>query len=206
MCFFELLAVLFQRLTRSGSVRRPIALESSILSRLHPGIIIHVTQFLPTASAASFALCCCSTYDILGTRYWEALQTGGRQQEREAFLLLLERDLPGYILCYYCTILYLGNKTSYETCMQPSTQLRYRYGMTPCSKEGLLGGVFKYIHKDFSFSIFQMTMKRYRLGLDYSHHLSLLACKTTSKRSMEAFPYQCTAQARTIARSLFLRV
>jgi hypothetical protein len=118
----------------------------------------------------------------------------------------LERDLPDYILCYHCTILHAGNKAHYETRKQPSTRPRNRYGMTTCYKEELLGGIFRYIHKDCSFGIFQMTMKRYRLGLDYSYHLSLLACKTTSRRSREGFPYQCTAQARIIARSLFLRV
>lgn len=206
MCLFKLLAALFQGLTRPGSARRPIALESSVLSRLHPEIIIHIARFLSTASAASFALCCYSIFDILGTRYWEALQTEIQQRERETFLSLLERDLPGYILCYHCTILHSGNKTRYETRIQPSTQPRHRYGVTPCRKEELLGGVFKYVHKDFSFSIFQMTMKRYRLGLDYSYNLSLLACKTTGRRSIEGFPYQCTAQARIITGSLFLRV
>jgi hypothetical protein len=49
-------------------------------------------------------------------------------------------------------------------------------------------------------------MKRYRLGLDCSHHLSLLAYKTTQRRSMEFFPYQCIAEARIIAESLFVRV
>jgi hypothetical protein len=75
-----------------------------------------------------------------------------------------------------------------------------------CYKEELLGGVFKYIHKEFDFSTFQITMKHYRLALDYSSYLDLLAHETISLRSREYFPYQCMAQARIMAGSLFFRV
>jgi hypothetical protein len=51
-----------------------------------------------------------------------------------------------------------------------------------------------------------MTMKRYRLRLDYSYYLNLLAYKKIARRGVERFPYQCIAQPRIIAESLFLRV
>jgi hypothetical protein len=193
-------------LPRPSSVHRPIPLESSTLGKLPPEIIVHVTRFLPNASAASFALCCGSIRGILGTRYWGALQAEDQQLEREAFLSLLERDLPDYILCYHCTILHTGNKARHEARIQPSTRPHCRYKATPCYNEEMLGGVRGYIHDDFRFAVFQKTMKRYRLGLDYSYHLNLLACNTTGRRSIEHFPFRCTAQARIIAGSLLLRV
>ena len=206
MCFFELIAALFQNPSPHARIRKSISVESSTLGRLPPEILIHVAGFLPIASAASFALCCCSIRDILATRYWVALRTEGQQQARESFLSLLERDLPNYIICYHCSILHSGNKARYENRIEPSTRPRHRHGVAPCYKEDLLGGVPKYIHKDFSFNIFHMTMKCYRLGLDYNHHLNLLANKTTSRRSMEGFPYQCVARAQIIAGSVILRV
>ena len=72
-------------------MQKSISLESSILNRLPPEILIHIVRFLPVASAASFVLCCHSTRDILGRRYWEALQTEDQQRAREAFLSLLEK-------------------------------------------------------------------------------------------------------------------
>jgi len=189
-----------------SSVHRPIPLESSMLGKLSPDIIIYLARFLPNASAASFALCCGSISEILGTRYWEALQAEDQQLELEAFLSLLERELPDYILCYYCTILHTGNKARYEARTQPPTRWHCPYGAMPCYTEELLGGVFQYIHSDFRFTVFQKTMKRYRLGLDYSYHLNLLACNNTCHRSIKYFPFRCTAQARIIAGSLLLRV
>jgi hypothetical protein len=198
MCLLGLLDALFRRRTPPRSLCRPIALESSALGELHPEIIIHVTRFLPAASAASFAFCCLPISNILGTRYWEALRTEDEQQ-REDFLSLLLKDLPDYILCYHCMALHSGSKERHDD------RMLHRHGITPCHKEELLGGVSKYIHQNFSFDIFQMAMKRYRLGVDCNYHLNLLALKI-SRLGIGRVPCQCMAEARIITGSLFLRV
>jgi hypothetical protein len=178
-------------------------LDLSILGGLPPELIIHTTRFLPPESAASFALCCHSIYAILGTRHWKSLRT--RDQQRLTFLTLLERDLPKYIFCHPCKILHLSQKESDESgvCWDPSRPL-----LRPCAREEFLGGIIGYIHPQFSFSTFQMAMKRYRLGLPYSDYLSRLGHDWTSHgyTSDEMLPYQSRAQAKIVARSLILRI
>ena len=173
------------------------------MGRLPPELIIYTTRFLPPDSAASFALCCHSIYAILGSRYWESLQT--QDQQRLAFLTLLERDLPKYIVCHPCKILHLSQKESDESGVRwdPSQPI-----FRPCAREEFLGGIIGYIHQQFSFSTFQMAMKRYRLGLPYSDHLSRLGHDWTSHgyTGDEMLPYQSRAQAKIVARSLILRI
>lgn len=111
MCVFRLIIRLVRALTRVHRLHKQFrptlqpdlrvqhGLDLSLLGRLPPELIIYTTRFLPPDAAASFALCCYSIYTILGTQYWESLQTRDQQQQRLAFLTLLERDLPQYILC-----------------------------------------------------------------------------------------------------------
>ena len=208
MCVFRLIVLLIRALSRVHHLYKQFrpdlgvqhGLNLSFLGRLPPDLIIYITRFLPPDAAASFALCCYSIYTILGTRYWEALRTQDQQQQRLAFLTLLERDLPQYIVCYPCRILHLPHEESLQNwAKQPTRDILSL--VTPCSREHFRGRIYKYIHLHFRFSNFQMAMKRYRLGLPYSDHLSRLGCDRT-----DILLYQHITHAKIIAGSLILRI
>jgi len=70
-------------LGRWGRTRpRTNALESSVVSKLPPELIIRIVEFLPLASIVSFCLSCRPIYFILGTEYLETLQKRDMDQER----------------------------------------------------------------------------------------------------------------------------
>jgi hypothetical protein len=156
MCVFRLIIRLVRALTRVHRLHKQFrptlqpdlrvqhGLDLSLLGRLPPELIIYTTRFLPPDAAASFALCCYSIYAILGTQYCESLQTGDQQQQRLAFLTLLERDLPQYILCYPCRILHL----SCEELLGKGMGLIESLYM-PCSREQCRGRVYEYIYFRF---------------------------------------------------------
>lgn len=179
-------------------VRR--GLELSLLGRLPPELIIYTTRFLPPDAAASFAFCCYSIYNILGTRYWESLQTQDPQL-LIAFLTLLERDRPQYIVCSPCRKLHLPYKETRQAWITQRTQIFSSLG-APCSLMHCAGRVCEYIHFQFKFTNFQMAMKRYRLGLPYDDYFSSLGCDW-----VDVFrPFIYAAHAKIIAGSLILRI
>lgn len=201
-----MLDTLFQKFTLAGSVdRRTISPEPSILTILPTEIILDIVQILPLASAASFAFCSVTAYRILGTRYWEALWTKGQEREKEAFLLLLEREMPNYVLCYQCNILHSGNEVYSATPYWSSGRRPHRYFAASCHTNDCSAGLSLLIHPYFHFSNFQMAMKRYRLGLNYKYHLSLLNYNYTYQERGR-FPHHDTFEAQIVAGSLYLRI
>jgi len=156
---------------------RPIALESSTLSKLSPELIFCIARFLPPESATSFSLCCRTIYFTLGTQYLKALEED-QQLDRYKFLELLERDLPNYISCYYCKKLHGINEAYRHTIPNRYYVDWSRY--LPCWNADFVFLTNSYINERFSFTVFQMTMKLYRQGLDYSKLLKFLSCKTTT--------------------------
>src|SRR5450432_3475569 len=138
---------------------RPIALESSPLSKLHHELILHIARFLPPASASSFSLCCRPIYFILGTQYLEALEENG-QLDRYKFLTLLERELPNHIVCYYCRKLHAINKAHRHRYSNRYYLGAGRYLSCWVADLELATGLC--IHDNFSFTDFQMAMKLYR--------------------------------------------
>lgn len=178
-------------------VRR--GLDLSLLGRLPPELISYTARFLPPDAAASFAFCCYSIYTILGTRYWKSLQTQDPQQ-LIAFLALLERDLPEYIVCSPCRKLHLPHKETIQAWMIQQRR-NIRFLGAPCSQRQYRGMVCGYIHFQFHFTNFQMAMKRYRLGLPYGDYFNSLGCGWVD---MSQFRY--AVNAKIIAGSLVLRI
>lgn len=220
MCILGLIVALFQRSVRVYRPQRQIrpelqpcvkaqpdlkvrgGLDLSTLDRLSPKLIIYTARFLSPDSAASFALCCHSIYAVLGTRYWESLRTQDQQEQRMAFLTLLERDLPEYIIFHPCRILHLPQKESAATQVY---QLRQEIQdiIKLCDHEQYKGGTSEFIHIHFYFSNFQMAMKRHRLGLPYSDYLIMLG--TWDQGTVDELPYQTRALAKIVDKSLILR-
>ena len=186
---------------------RPLALESSALRKLPSELIHNIARFLPLQSASSFSLCCRPIYFILGTQYLKALETS--HWHRYEFLMLLERELPDHIVCYHCKKLHsISQARRYIY----STNIRYvdRSLQLPCIGESLTAQ--RVIHPYFSFNVFQMTMKRYRQGLDYSELLNLLSYETktsphygTETSLHSGFVEQCSWLFRVVGGSLLFR-
>jgi hypothetical protein len=72
-------------------------------------IVLLIASFLPVEEAASFSLSCRLFYDLFGgPRTVESFKDDKQLQYK--FLSLLERDLPGQILCYHCKQLHSISK------------------------------------------------------------------------------------------------
>ena len=157
--------------------RRINALESSPLGQLPPELILHIARFLQPASAASFSLCCRPiSFIIGGTQCLKALQHEDRQSERYEFLTLLEREMPDQILCYYCKKFHAikhAPRHIYSNIGYYSSSTHRR--APTCWGANLSSDVFWFISPDFSWTVFQMAMKRYRQGRDYTRLLDLLS-------------------------------
>jgi hypothetical protein len=181
---------------------RPIALESSGLSKLPVELVLHIAQFLPPDSASSFSLCCRPIYFILGTQYLKALEEN-EQLDRYKFLTLLERELSNYIACYYCKKLHAINKAHRHLYTH-----RYYLGAGCYLSSSLEAGldIFTplFIHDNFSFTVFQMAMKLHCQGLDCSKLLNLLSYKTKT-HFRRGYVVQCTALAQIVDSSLIIR-
>ncbi len=172
---------------------RPIALELSALGKLPPELIIHVASFLPFDSAPSFSLCCRPIYFTLGTQYLKALEN--EQWHRYKFLTLLERELPNYIACYYCKKLHAISKAHGH--LYPNRCTSHWIADIEHWIECL-------VLPEFSFTVFQMTMKVHRQGHDCSKFLNLLSLKTKTNSQL-GYVEQSTALAQIVAGSLLLR-
>ena len=133
---------------------RPAALELSELSKLPPELILHIARFLPPESTLSFSLCCRPIYITFGPQVFRNLAQNSQHFE---FLTLLARDLPNHVPCYYCKKLHAIEKA------QQHIFSAYRDDITwlPCWKANH-NFTFYHLHKNFSFTVFQMAMKRYR--------------------------------------------
>lgn len=154
---------------------RPNALEFSTLSKLSMEIIFQISRLWPPDSAACFSICCRPVYFALGTQYLEDLRPMERSTGlyRELLLKLLERDLPEHIICGFCKKLHAMNK--------PRRYLHSNsdyFNHLKCWKVDYESMTGLYIHEEFSSSVFEMTMKRYGQGSEYSNLLDLLSLKT----------------------------
>lgn len=128
-----------------------------------------IAQFMPPISAVSFSLCCTITYSLIGPKYLNNAKQG--RFDTCALLALVERDLPDHITCYHCKKIhaikhaerYIYSKKYYTGCQMPQCLVDSQ--------------ARKWIHSDFSTSVFRMAMKRHRQGIDCSVFLELLSLK-----------------------------
>lgn len=175
----------------------PNCLANSPFRLLPPELLLVIAEFLSVPSAAAFALCCQPMRGILGRSSWDALQNRTAQAKinREAFLSLLEKDMPFHIACQACRKLHRVKKPIFGDYYAPDLA---------CWKKDTTTSANSVIFPTFHYAIFQMVMKRHRLGLDYNTLLKQL-------RYSEVEPgiehmYQCKAEARIVSNSLYIRV
>lgn len=192
---------------------RPRLKHISSLESLPNEILQHINTFLPLPAAAAFALCSQRPYFVLGTGSWEKLartqqqrdkerqfndKTDNRklgswddfrdpppQGQREEFLSLLERDLPELIFCCQCALFHPAD-------------LRYESHRL-CSRSQWVMHIWYKLY----FTKIQMTMKRHRLGWDYSRQLKWFSSSNTYPPYESDFATHETVEAR-IAGGKFL--
>jgi hypothetical protein len=182
---------------------RPIALESSSLGSLPLDLILHIAQFLPPESTLSFCLCCWPIYSTLKSQYVKIIKDD-QQLDRYKFLTLLERDLPDYILCYYCRRLH-AIKKAHQYFYYTWRYYNRGYDLLCCQVD-FNNMTSSYIHPAFSFTVFHMTMKLYRQGFDYSKLLKLLSHQSeTYLDSSYSTIEKRSASSKIMAGSLFIR-
>jgi hypothetical protein len=153
-----------------------VALELSPFGKLPPELVIYIAKFLPDGSIALLSLSCRPIYFILrpkDAKAWKALtrKVGAKCDE---LLATLERDLASYIACHYCNKLhntstfkrYVPSKFYYSKSTTPAAP--------PCVKDRQNIMTGWYLNDDFCYTVFQMTMKLYREGKDYTKMLDSL--------------------------------
>ncbi|KAH8676495.1 hypothetical protein BGZ60DRAFT_402737 [Tricladium varicosporioides] len=174
---------------------RPAALELSEFSKLPPELTLYIARFLPLESTLSFSLCCRPIYFMFGSQAFKNL---GQNSQCFEFLTLLARDLPNHVPCYYCKKLH-AIKTA-----QQHIFFTYRHDTPwlPCWNANY-SFTFFHLHKNFSFTVFQMAMKRYRQGLNYSELLNLLSYKETHYQ--DGYVKHYTALGRVAHGSMIVR-
>ena len=194
-------------LSRLGVWRqpRPNALESTFFGKLPPEVLLCIAEFLPRASAAAFTLCCRHFCCILGNSTFAAVKDGDELETMREFLALLERDLPNHLACFYCGKLHSIKKASSYKRSSNSHRLWGRGSELQCFKVDQHFDTAYYIHWDFSHVVFQMAMKRYRQGLDFTNLLQLLSQNGKTKIRND-YTEQESFQARIVAGCLIVRL
>lgn len=181
-----------------GLKARPVALKSTAIGALPTEIVCHIASFLSLDSAALFSLCCLQIYSTLGHGYLKALER--EDSARFKFLSILEPGLPEHILCYHCKKLhniraplsYIGRGCFWDD---------ERSSLLLCWKEKIY---YEYLRPYFSFSVFQMVMKRYYQGRDYSNLLNAIF-RNTQVEANRGYIWQYKSLAQIVAGSLLFR-
>jgi hypothetical protein len=179
-----------------------LAAISSPFSNLPLELILHITSFLPLESVGSLSLSCHSLYSYLKTKFLKLLKEA-EFTVMNAFLQLLERDLPLHIVCPHCNKLHFtplaerhlvterfcheASKT-WSACRVVDSLSQGRGRMTP----------------RFTSTIFLMAMKAHRQGKDTTALLRLLSHKKIDD-SPGAFAELHTSEARICNGSLLVR-
>jgi hypothetical protein len=179
-----------------------LALKKSLLGRLPPKQILEIADCLTPENAMLFSLCCRYLYNTIAVKCIFALK---KPLDLAAFLELLARDLPLHIACKYCKKLHATSTAaqhiySNRTVNDPRKMLCWDNPVDELCAE--------YIHDEFSFTVFQMTMKAYRHELQYSHLVDLLSARAltwSDQRDGKGCVFQEFSIAKLVEGSLMIR-
>lgn len=172
---------------------RPAALESSMLARLPSELILYVIEFLPVASSTLFTITCTKLYSLRETTLVGARLKDKVHTETLEFLLLLERDLPDYVVCHDCVKLHS---------IEHIVKQKFCNGVK-CQENDRSLWISTWINPRFRTVLFQMVMKRYRRGADVSSLLSLLTWNYSFSR--ERSYNESTTALKIVNGSLLIR-
>lgn len=164
--------------------RRPNSTPSAILN-LHTDVIHRILDLLPTSSIVALALSCRQVYFLIGTvRSTDAINRSLQSsacrvpvsdtlsdsidpfnfdkdepwyQERQAFLILLQRDSKTGLFCASCQALHDTKSTKYR---KSSRGLGH-----PCFAKQYCHDWAEWFPRNLSFVEFNMAVRRHRAGL-----------------------------------------
>jgi hypothetical protein len=184
---------------RRTVAERSVVLKPLIFSRLPMEILLHIVDYLPASSAASFSLSCLQIERLIGDQCIKSLADSFRNTS--AFLNLLERDLPDQVACSSCNKLHkMENARRYtEHGRRP-----WPAPVPACLSDDRCACTTLYIHPGFSSAIFRMAMKHYHQNLECAQLLKLLS-KSVETTSWNGHTRQYTAECRIFNSSLFIR-
>ena len=158
----------------------PNALESSPVRRLSNGTILHIAE--SPASKLGFCLSCRHVYSVTGTRHLSSAgvcEAKGLAEAHNPPWEVLELEYPDHLECYYCRDLHPIDKIREYTCLEARTQgsslQQHNHLKDKCWKMNRKVRTARFIHPNFSFTVFRMVMKLYRQGKDCDKLLEFLA-------------------------------
>ncbi|KFY82791.1 hypothetical protein V500_10331 [Pseudogymnoascus sp. VKM F-4518 (FW-2643)] len=183
-----LLPEVLRSLAKLAAYPKNSTIDSSILGKLPPELLLRIAAYLSPTSAGAFSLCSKRLYALLAIPYLKC-QNGHSPFSTAEFLRLLEPGLPDHIVCYFCEKLHAMKS--------PERHLRY----TKRCDMKVNQSMRTYIHPRFSYVIFQMAMKRHRQGLDCSSLVKLLSYSEWSWVG----PDEIKTSSRIVDGSLLLR-
>ena len=163
-----------------------------------------VADFLPTTSAASFALCSRFTYLAIGSQHWHHLRDQAHGEEKRQFLSILERDLPTFVHCHRCNQLH--RRMEYERPRRPSgLAILHVPAMKPCIRRDRIRMVWVFDY-DLHFHFCQLVMRAYRYGPQYGIPLGALTHISTQSRQRSASQVFVSARIAPASGELILRI
>lgn len=177
--------------------------DHNALLRLPLQLLLHIVHYLLPSSAGILTLCSKSLWLTLGSRYIEQLEKGTRQmnprdygfkvftadeEQRNTFLLLLERDDNEMVFCYHCQKLH----KIHDTNRGPQTKCTY---FDPYQTG--------YGWNGLDYSTLYFGMKYHRKGLNISYMLTPLLRTATYYKCK--YTRQMSFTARVVSGNLYLR-
>lgn len=183
--------------TRRAVQPETITIKDSSLHVLPVEILQYIsTAFLPSDAAASLALCSRSMLRILGSQVLHSLRLKCHAVEQVRFLENLEKDLPDWLLCHYCSAFHPVDQNG-----DPSQCWRGSEEKVCVRVNGLVS-----IGCDFRlrYEHAQLIMRNYRLGRPYEINLERF-----SKRSAMNLPeksLESVITAKIVAGELLLQI
>ena len=156
--------------------------KGATLVSLPNELLQHIASFLPITSAASLAFSGRHLRQALGDQYWLPLKDVTRSPLKLDFLIMLERDLPGYVLCHCCNRLH--SWIAEETPRRAS-----QWGEVATRRECIMRDQIKLDHVpayDLRFRHCQLVMNAYRYGP--AHGIFWTLCHTSGDTAEADYP------------------
>jgi hypothetical protein len=193
------------------------------LGEMPADLLLDVTDFLPTESAAALSLCCKGLQNTLGNRRLSKIRTS--QEDNGALLELLAVDMPNKVACSYCGKLHdIGDTERFagpfytspnEDSDQPSKRL------PKCVLQDLASDICSVssqhvvshsedshcgISLNFGTALFKMVMKRYHQQLEYKPLLDLMSGKIAMNVLRSGFYWLSKEECRIVKGRLLHRL
>jgi hypothetical protein len=187
-------------LGRDGDIKPA---SSGAFDTLPVEIIQHIASSLPVASAAAWALCNRQLSQALGDQYWKTLRSKSTKckEEKDAFLQLLDRDLPDYLYCAVCMKLHLPCESGVREWQD--NDLFGRMQRRLCFDVDRKLKTHQYYAYSFRFEHVQRVMKMHSLGQDTKAYLRGLAPSTPNCQGTNSLHF---FEARIISDEVLVRV